>query len=113
MTTFLSNLMGVVAALGLTLSGLVYMISPKAGGELLKRLALCFLGAIIGFALLNCLWHALLASPVYLALAIVVVPLGAFLAREALRPRPVRSPGRHWGAERTPLMPTHFDEEDQ
>jgi uncharacterized membrane protein YeaQ/YmgE (transglycosylase-associated protein family) len=113
MTVFLSNLIGVVAAFGLMIAGLAFMISPKAGCAVLKRLAIGLIGATIGFSLLRCLWNALLASPFYLVLALAVVTLGAFLVRQAAQPRTPRPAGRHWGAERTPLMPSHFGEEDQ
>ena len=104
MIQWLSNIIGAVAALGLILAGLVYMVSPKHGGELLKRVVLFLVGSLLGLCLLRQFAACLGALSFLLLLTLIVI--AAYLIRENRRGRPQRELGRR-GAERTPLLPSH------
>lgn len=112
MLRLVSSLIGAVAAIGLILSALVYMVSPKQGGEVLKRLALFIVGALIGICLLRQFATRIQFQPALLFLA-VAASVFAFVIREARRSRTPRQAGsQHRGAERTPVMPANFDNEE-
>jgi Ca2+/Na+ antiporter len=106
----LSNLIGAVAAVWLISCGLVYMVSPKRGGEMLRRLAVFLIGALMSTCLLRQVMACVRLGP-WLLLLGAASSVAAFLIREARRPRDVRQPGRFLGAERTPVMPRHIDDE--
>jgi Ca2+/Na+ antiporter len=110
MIHWLSNLIGAVAAIWLISCGLVYMVSPKRGGEMLRRLVVFLAGAFLGLCFLRqfaaCIGPL---SGIILGLAIVIV---AYFIREARALRNTRPAGQQWEAERTPVMPTHIDEEE-
>jgi Ca2+/Na+ antiporter len=107
MICLLSNMIGAVAALGLIVAALVYMVSPKQGGEILERLALFLVGALLGL----CLLRQFVASigPLSFLLMGVVMSILAYFIREARRDRPQRQVN-HRGAERTPILPHHEEE---
>ena len=111
MIHLLSNLIGAVAAFVLILAALVYMVSPKQGGEMLKRLAIFIVGALIGICLLQQFVARIHFQPALLFLALAM-SVAAFIIREARRPRTPRHASQHRGAERMPVMPTHFDDEE-
>ena len=104
MIPWLSNLIGAVAALGLIIAALVYLVSPKHGGELLKRVGLFLIGSLLGLCLLR--QFAACLGVLSLLLLLTVIVVAAYLIREGRRDRPQREPGRR-GAERTPLLPSH------
>ncbi|MGO8737141.1 MAG: hypothetical protein ACLQVM_30620 [Terriglobia bacterium] len=107
MIQYLSNLIGAIAAIWLISSGLVYMVSPKRGGEMLKRLAIFLVGALIGICLLR-QFAACIGLLSFLLLG-VVISIAAYFIREARRDRPQRR-ANHRGAERTPILPPHDEE---
>ena len=104
MIQWLSNMIGAVAALGLIIAALVYMVSPKHGSELLKRVVLFLIGSLLGLCLLR-EFAACLGVLSFLFLLMVIV-IAAYLIRENRRRRPQKELGRR-GAERTPLLPSH------
>ncbi len=107
MIQLLSNMIGAVAALGLIVAALVYMVSPKLGGEMLKRLAVFFVGALIGICLLR--QFAACIGPLSIFLLSVVIIIAAYFIWEARRDLPQRQ-ANHRGAERTPILPPHEEE---
>ena len=110
MMDLLSNLIGLVTAVGLILTALVYMFRPKTGCEMFKRLAVVIVGALVGLSIIRCFLPSVGLLPLVLSLA--AISFVSYLIREARRPRNLRQAGHVWGAERTPLMPTHIEEED-
>lgn len=108
MMCWLSNMIGAVAALGLIVAALVYMMSPKQGGEMLERLATFLVGALIGLCLLR--QFAACIGPMSFLLLAVVISIVAYFIREARRDRPLRR-ANHRGAERAPILPHHNEEE--
>jgi hypothetical protein len=108
MIQLLSNMIGAVAALGLIVAALVYMVSPKQGGEMLKRLAVYLVGALIGLCLLR--QFAACIGPLSFLLLGVVISIGAYFIREFCRDRPQRR-ANHRGAERMPILPPHEEEQ--
>jgi Ca2+/Na+ antiporter len=111
MIHFVSSLIGAVAAIGLIFSGLIFMVSPKQGGEMLKRLAIFIVGALIGICLLQQFVACIQFRPVLLLLG-VAMSVAAFVIRESRQPRTPQHGSQHRGAERTPVMPTHIDDEE-
>ena len=111
MLHFVSSLVGAIAALGSILSGLVYLVNPKRGAEMLKRLAIFIVGALIGTCLLQQFVACMRFRPWLLVLG-VTISFAAFLILENRRSRTPRQGSKHWGAERTPVMPTHMDDEE-
>lgn len=112
MTHFLSCLIGEVAALVLITAGLTYIVSPKHGRELLKRLAIFLAGAFVGTCLLQQSFACVRFRAPLLLIA-VATSVVAFVIREARLPRAQRrGSGQNRGAERTPVMPTHLDDEE-
>jgi hypothetical protein len=111
MIHLLTNLIGVVAAFVLILAALVYMVSPKRGGEMLRRLGIFLAGALIGTCLLGQFAASLRFRPLLLLLGIGI-SVAAFVIREARQPRTPRRANQHRGAERTPVMPTHLDDDE-
>ena len=108
MIHWLSNLIGAVAAVWLISCGLVYMVSPKRGGEMLQRLVVFLAGALVGLCLLR--QFAAYIGPlslIFLGLAIIIT---AYFVFEARRSRPQRQASRR-GAERTPLLPPNEEGE--
>jgi Ca2+/Na+ antiporter len=103
MILWLSNLIGAVAALGLICAALVYMVSPKHGVEMLKRLALFLGGALLGVCLLR--QFVACIGPLSLFILGIVIIIAAYLIREVRRSRPKRAVVARRGAERTPLLP--------
>jgi Ca2+/Na+ antiporter len=97
-------MIGAVAALGLIIAALVYIVSPKHGSELLKRVVLFLIGSLLGLCLLR-QFAACLGVLSFLLLLMVIV-IAAYLIREGRRGSPQRDSGRR-GAERTPLLPSH------
>lgn len=110
MIHFLSNLIGAVAALGLICTALVYMVSPKHGVDLLKRLALFLGGALLGMCLLQQFAACIRSLSVLLLSGVIII--AAYFIWEARRGRPQRQATPRRGAERTPILPQH-QEEDQ
>ena len=110
MIHWLSNLIGAVAAVWLISCGLVYMVSPKWGGEMLKRLAIFLAGALVGLCLLR--QFAACVGPLSFFLLGVVISIAAYFIRAARRPRNPKPLGHHGGAERIPVMPTYLDKEE-
>src|SRR2546425_11029146 len=108
MIHWLSNLIGAVAAVWLISCGLVYMVSPKRGGEMLKRLVVFLAGALVGLCLLR--QFAAYIGLLSLLLLAVVVVIAAYFIWEARRSRPQRQASRR-GAERTPLLPPNREGE--
>jgi Ca2+/Na+ antiporter len=108
MIHWLSNLIGAVAAIWLISCGLVYMVSPKRGGEMLHRLVVFLAGALVGICLLR--QYAACIGLLSLLLLAVVIVIAAYSIWEARRNRPQRQASRR-GAERTPLLPPN--EENQ
>jgi len=109
MIQYLSNLIGAVAATWLISSGLVYMMSPKRGGEMVKRLAIFLAGALVGICLLR--QFAACIGPLSLLLLSVVIIIAAYFIWEVRRGRPQRQAALHRGAERTPILPQHHEED--
>jgi Na+/melibiose symporter-like transporter len=105
------NLIGAVAAVGLILAALVYFVSPNRGGEMLRRLAVFLAGALVGICLLR--QFAACIGPLLLLVVGLAIVIVAYLVREARRSGNSRLSGQHWGAERTPLMPTVLDDEQE
>jgi Ca2+/Na+ antiporter len=103
MIHWLSNLVGAAAALGLMVAGFAYMLSPKQGGELLKRVAVFLAGALVGLCLLQ-QFTACLGLVSFLLLA-VVLSFAAYLFLEFRRSRSPQRPPRRHGAERKPILP--------
>jgi len=108
MMQWLSNLIGAVAALGLICAALVYMVSPKYGAELLRRLALFLGGALLGLCLLR-QFAACIGPLSFLILGLGLV-IAAYLILEARRSHPERRAVPSRGAERTPILPQHHEE---
>ena len=108
MIHWLSNLIGAVAAVWLISCGLVYMVSPKRGGEMLQRLVVFLAGALVGLCLLR--QFAAYIGLLSLLLLAVVVVIAAYFIWEARRSRPQRQASRR-GAERTPLLPPNVEGE--
>ena len=108
MIAWLSELIGVVAAVWLISCGLVYMVSPKRGGEMLKRLAIFLAGALVGICLLR--QFAACIGPLSLLLLAPVIIIAAYFIWEARRGRSQRQGSRR-GAERTPLLPPNREDE--
>ena len=108
MIHWLSNLIGAIAAVWLIGCGLVYMVSPKRGSEMLQRLVVFLAGALVGLCFLR-QYAACLGSLSLLLLAVVVV-IAAYFIWEARRSRPQRQGSRR-GAERTPLLPPNQEDD--
>ena len=108
MIHWLSNLIGAVAAVWLISCGLVYMVSPKRGGEMLQRLVVFLAGALVGLCFLR--QYAACIGLLSLLLLAVVVVVAAYFIWEARRSRPQRQGSRR-GAERTPLLPPNQEGE--
>jgi Ca2+/Na+ antiporter len=107
MIIWLSNLIGAIAAVWLISCGLVYMVSPKRGGEMIQRLMVFLAGALVGLCLLR--QYAACIGLLSLLLLAVLVIVAAYLIREH------RLPGRrrrqHRGAsERMPVLPQTEEE---
>src|SRR2546428_8812346 len=83
MIAWLSDLIGAVAAIWLISSGLVYMVSPQQGGEMLKRLAIFLAGALVGICLLR--QFAACIGPLSLLLLAPVIIIAAYFIWEARR----------------------------
>jgi Ca2+/Na+ antiporter len=98
----LPNLVGAIAAIWLIGCGLVHMINPKAGGEMLQRLVVFFAGALLGL----CLLRQDAASIGWLSLLFLagVIVITAYFMWEIRRGHPRRQRTRR-GAERVPLVP--------
>jgi Ca2+/Na+ antiporter len=107
MICWLSNLVGAVAALGMIVAALVYMVSPKHGGEILKRLLIFLAGALVGLCLLRQFTACI--GPLSFLLLGVVISIVAYFIYEVRRDRPPRR-ANHRGAERTPILPSHEEE---
>ncbi len=110
MIHLLSNLIGAVAAVGLILSALIYMVNPKQGVAMLKRLATWLFGLYFGLCLLGQLIRSLTSSPWFFVL-LIAISIAAYFIYEARFVGTGRETGRPSGAERTPVMPTRFDKE--
>lgn len=108
MICLLSHLIGAVAALGWIVAGLVYMVSPRKGSEIFERLAIFLVGALIGLCLLR--QFAASIGPLSFLLFVMGMSIAAYFIREARRDRPPRQ-ANHRGAERTPILPHHDEEE--
>jgi hypothetical protein len=108
MMDFLSNLIGLVVAVGLILSALVIMFSPHKGSEMFKRIAVLTVGAFAGLSVLGCFLVSL-RFRLLVFVFLVAVSFVAYLIREARRPRDYRQAGHVGGAERTPVLPYHLD----
>lgn len=102
MIHWLSNLIGAVAALALVSAALMYMVSPKYGRELLKRLAIFLAGALAGICLLRN--FTVYIGPLSVLLLVVAVIFAAYLIYEGRHQPRLRQPNRR-GAERTPVLP--------
>jgi Ca2+/Na+ antiporter len=109
MIQLLSNMIGAVAALGLIVAALVYTVSPKQGGEMLKRLAVLLVGALIGICLLR-QFAACIGSLSLLLLSAVII-IAAYFVWEARRRHLQRQANPRRGAERTPILPPHHEED--
>ena len=109
MIQWLSNLIGAVAALGLICAALVYMVSPKHGAEMLKRLALFLGGGLLGLCLLR--QFAACIGPLSLLLLGLVIIIAAYVIRQSRQSRHQVVARHHQGAERTPILPHHGEEE--
>jgi hypothetical protein len=103
MLHLVSNLIGAVAAGGLILSALVYMVSPQRGGEMLRRLAIFLAGALIGACLLRQFAACIHLRPSLLLLGIGI-SVAAYFLRECRKARPKQSDRSH-RPERTPGLP--------
>ncbi len=99
----LTSLIGAVAALGLILSALVYMVSPKQGGEMLRRLTIFVAGALIGTCLLGQFAACIQLRPLLLLLGISII-VAAYFLRECRKARPKQSDRSH-RPDRTPGLP--------
>ena len=108
MIPWLSNLIGAVAALGLICAALVYMVSPKHGVEMLKRLALFLGGALLGVCFLQ--QFAACIGPLSLFILGIVIVTAAYFIREGRRSRPEGHVASRRGAERMPILPQHREE---
>jgi Na+/proline symporter len=107
MIHWISGLIGAVAALGLIVAAFVYMLSPKQGSQVLRRLVIFLGGGLIGVCLLR--QFAACIGPLSLLLLGVVISIAAYLIREARRDRRQHRPD-HRGAERMPILPPHQEE---
>jgi len=103
MIHLLSNLIGAVAAIGLIVSALVYMVSPQRGGEMLRRLAIFLAGALIGACLLRQFAACIQFRPSLLLLGIGI-SVAAYCLHECRNARPKQSDRSH-RPERTPGLP--------
>jgi len=99
----LTSLIGAVTAFGLILSALVYMVSPKHGGEMLRRLTIFVAGALIGTCLLGQFAACIGLRPLLLLLGISII-VAAYFLRECREARPRRSE-RPRRPERMPGLP--------
>jgi hypothetical protein len=103
MIHLLTNLIGAVAAFMLILAALVYMVSPKRGGDMLRRLAIFLAGALIGTCLLGQFAACLRFRPSLLLLGIAI-SVAAYCLYECRKARPKQSARPH-KPERTPGLP--------
>ena len=96
--------------LAIVIAAFVYMLSPKRGAELLKRLVVLLLAAGFGICVFAEFIRSLSGSGYLLILLLVVA---AYFIREARLWRKGNEETRRFGAERTPVMPSAFDKEDE
>jgi Ca2+/Na+ antiporter len=102
MICWLSNMVGAVAAMALVVAALVYMVSPKQGTELLKRIAVFLVGALFGLSLFSqCAQYIGSAAFLLTAAAVSVAAYWVRQFRQA-RPSPRERPQR---PERRPSLP--------
>ena len=106
----LLNILVEIVVLGLVVGAVIYMVSPKHGGEFFARLAVFFVGVLLGLCLLHQI-AAHIGPSSFLVLA-VVASFAAYLIREVRRDHPVRQINTK-GAERTPLLPPATHKEEQ
>ena len=107
MIVWLSNLIGAVAAVWLISCGLVYMVNPKRGGDMLQRLLVFLAGALVGLCLLR--QYAACIGLLSLLLLAVLVTVAAYLIREHRLPERGRRQ-RRGTSERMPVLP-HIEEQ--
>jgi len=103
MIHFLVNLIGAVAAAGLILSALVYMVSPKRGGEMFRRLAIFLAVALFGACCLEQFTACIRLRP-SLLLLVIGSSVAAYFLRECRKARPKQFDRSH-RSERTPGLP--------
>lgn len=110
----LSHFIQLVVALALVAAGFMYLFNPRRAFETLKKLGITLLGLIFGMALLGELLPALRrgGDPSEL-LVLLAVSLAAYFIRESRLKRKNKEARRIRGAERTPVMPTDFTEDDE
>ena len=106
---------GIIAALLIPvfLAGLLlYMVNSRRGAELLKRLVIVLVAAIVGPCLVASLMKSLAESPWFPVLLLVTVAVAYFI-RESRLGRHGRGSGHPSVTERTPVLPTGFDQEPE
>ena len=110
----LLQLCAVIGALALIAGAFRYVFDPRGAAAMLKTIALRLLAIVFGAAvlmkLIEELPHSNIGGPPWLAL--LFVSLVAYAIRE-FRMRNVRKPadnGRMRGAERTPVVPNHMED---
>jgi Ca2+/Na+ antiporter len=103
----LTSLIGAVAAVVLISAALVYIVSPKHGSELLRRLAIFLGGAFLGLCLLQ--QFSVHIGPLSLMLLGFAIMVTAYFIFEARRRHPRRALPRR-GAERLPVLPPSDEE---
>ncbi len=110
MIHWLLSLMASIAATVLITAALVYIVSPKHGGELFRRLAVFLVGAFVGICVI-CQFGAHLGSMSVMLLGLVFV-FAAYFMREACRKQSRHAIPLRRGAERTPVIPQRDDGSD-
>ena len=114
--TALIQLAAAIGALALIVGAFRYVFDPRGAIAMLKAVGLRLLAIIFGAAVLTKfveeLSHSHIGGPPFLGM--LFLSLAAYIARE-FRMRNVRRPvdtGRVRGAERTPILPNHLEDND-
>ncbi len=110
-----SSLLSAAVVLAIIVGAVVYMFNPKAGGEILKRLGIVLLVLLLGIPFAVALVRELVQSlgTCWFLFLLLTASAVAYVYREVQAGRNRKPPGKPWGAERTPVLPTLSKEKDK
>lgn len=113
--TAISNFIASAVVLTIIGGAIVFMFSPKAGGEIFKRIGIVLVILLVGVPLVIGLIRELVHSlwPWWFFFFFLVVSATAYLVRESLAGRNRKPLGKPYGAERTPVPPNISKEEEE
>jgi hypothetical protein len=112
---FISETIAAFVVLAIIVGALLYMLNPKWGTEVFKRIGVVLLALLFGVPLVTGIVREVIQSlqAFWFFLVLLAVVVAAYYIRESLARGTRKPPGRPWGAERTPVMPSSSDQQEE